>query len=336
MSTYDIPISANRLVELPLVFKYFDKRYGPPDITEPKKKNGEYAIRFILKHLSYNRNSTCKEIAEAEHEKYIHSKKQPKLKSITDDVRKFVHNNLIPSELVNEDEPKIEGNKHVKTYSLSPIGILYSMYLFGNLRETADLEMVVFEVDESSKIDRNLIKGLGKEYSETLPKVFGRFDLFEKILGEDFISFLIMPFTAIFDLEIDEGVPHKEFLLTKHVLSTYEFLFAPRFNTQMDVHKFIAEQISLIFYINFEEGLIHPLRDKIDKGSNFRNKNDTARHRESLNQAREKWIQIMDEDKELKKWYNTFLKDATLAKKNESYVVSQYRKEVFSHWNFPS
>ena len=44
----------------------------------------------------------------------------------------------------------------------------------------------------------------------------------------------------------------------------------------------------------------------------------------------------MDEDKELKKWYNIFLKDATKAKKDEYGVVSHYRKEVYSHWNFPS
>jgi len=332
MSTYDIPISANRLVELPLVFKYLDKRYGTQDIKEPKKKNGEYAIRFILKHLSYNRNSTCKEIAEAEHEKYIHSKKQPKLKSITDDVRKFVYDNLIPSELVYEDEPKIEGNKHVKTYSLSPIGILYSMYLLGNFRKTDEFGMPGYDL---LKIDRNLIKSLGKEYSETLPKVFGRFELFEKILGKDFVSFLIIPFTAIYDLERAD-IPHERFLLTDHILTSYEFLFAPRFNTQMDVHKFIAEQISLIFYVHLEEALIYPLREKIDEDSNFRNKNGTAKYRESLNQAREMWIQIMNEDRELKKWYDIFLKDATKAKRDEYGVVSHYQKKVYSHWNFPS
>ena len=44
----------------------------------------------------------------------------------------------------------------------------------------------------------------------------------------------------------------------------------------------------------------------------------------------------MDEDRELKKWYATFLKNATIAKKREYGVVSTYSKDVFSHWNFPS
>jgi len=44
----------------------------------------------------------------------------------------------------------------------------------------------------------------------------------------------------------------------------------------------------------------------------------------------------MNEDVEIKKWYSTFLKDATRAKKREYGVVSQYRKEVYSSWNFPS
>ena len=335
METYDIPVSANRLVELPLVFKYLDKKYGTPDITEPKK-NGERTIRYILKHLSYNRKSTCKEIAKAEHEerkKNIRAKKLPQWKSIADDVRKFVYNNLIPSELVYEDESKIEGNKHVKTFSLSSIGILYSMYLFGNFRETQDLGMVVFDI--LNEVDQNFIKSLGKQYSETLPKVFGRFELFEKILGKDFVSFLIIPFTAIYDLERPD-IPTKELLLTDHVLTNYEFFDRTRFNSYRDVDKFIAEQISLIFYVHLEEGFVDSLQDKIDEDSKFSNMDGTARYRESLNQAREKWIQIMDEDKELKKWYNTFLKNATLAKKRESYQVSQYRKEVYSHWDFPS
>jgi len=330
MSTYDFPVSANRLVELPLVFKYLDKRYGTPDLKEPKKKNGEYVLRLIIKYLSHHKRSTCEEIAQYEYDNNLSS--QRKLKSITDDIRKFLKNNLVVTEIVYHDEPKKKYNKQIETYSLSPIGIFYSMYLLGNFRVTHEFGMTGYGISE---IDGNLIKSLGKEYSETLPKVFGRFELFEKIFGKDFVSFLITPFIAIYELERVE-IPTKEFLLTDHVLTTYEFLFAPHFNSVMDVHKFIAEQISLIFYIHLEESLVHFFRSNFDETSNSIIKNGTANYRESLKQAREKWIQIMDEDKELKKWYNTFLKDATLAKKNESYIVSQYRKEVYSHWNFPS
>jgi len=41
------------------------------------------------------------------------------------------------------------------------------------------------------------------------------------------------------------------------------------------------------------------------------------------------WNKIMDEDKELKKWYKDFLNEVVAIKKNEQFEVSQYRKEVF-------
>ena len=329
MSAYDPPVSANRLVELPLVFKNLDKRYGAPDIKKPKKKNGEYALRLVLKYLSYHKQSTCEEIAQYEYDRNLSSPR--KLKSITDDIRKFLKNNLIVSEIVYFDEPKKKGNKQVETFSLSPIGILYSMYLLGNFRVTDDLEMSGYDL---LQIDQNLIKSLGKEYFETLPKIFGRFELFEKILGKDFVSFLITPFIEIYELKRAE-IPNKQLLLTDHVLTNYEFLYGPRYNSYLDVHKFIAEQISLIFFINFEEGLIQPLLDKISEDPNFRNKDGTTKYREGLRQAREKWIQIMNKDVELKKWYDTFLKNSVIAKKQEYGIVSTYRKEVYSHWKFP-
>jgi len=332
MSTYDFPVSANRLIELPLVFKYLDRRYGAPDIKEPKKKNGEYVLRLILKYLSYHKRSTCEEIAQYEFDKNISS--QIKLKSITDDIRIFIKNNLIVSEIVFHDEPKKKYNKKVETYSLSPIGILYSMHLFAKFSNRDDFGDITW-VDDDLKKDQELIKTLGIEYSETLPKVFGRFELFEKILGKGFESFLIDPFMAVFDFERG-GVPTKDYLLTDHVLTSYEYLYAPRFNSILDVHKFIAEQISLIFYIHLEEAIVNTLRDKIDEDPKFRNKDGTYKYRESLNQAREMWIQIMDEDKELKKWYDTFLKNSTKTKKREYGEVYAYRKEVYSHWDFPS
>ncbi len=42
----------------------------------------------------------------------------------------------------------------------------------------------------------------------------------------------------------------------------------------------------------------------------------------------------MDEDKELKKWYSDFIKQAVAIKKREQYIVSEYKKEVFVPKNF--
>jgi len=338
-----MPIYATSLVELPWVLKQLDRKYGNPDIKEPKKKNGEYAVRYILKYLSEHKQSTCEEIAKVEYDKNLQT--QRKLKSITDDVRKFVKNNLIRShQLVYEDGTKKVYNKRVQAYSLSPIGILYSMHLLGNFRETE--EFGYFHDYIISEIDHIFIRNLVKEYSQTLPKVFGRYKLFEKIIGKDFESLIINAFLNIYHEE-RIGIPHEKFLLHDYVLTTFGFRYPNKIKT---IHGFIAEQISLIFYINLEESIEQYLSDKesnfeelmkmnsdkLKKYIENRNKNGTARYRESLNQAREKWIQIMNEDVELKKWYNTFLKNATLAKKNESYVVSEYRKKVYSHWNFPS
>ena len=346
MSTHDFPITVNRIVELPLVFKYLDKRYGTPDIKEPKKKNGEYALRLILKYLSFQKRSTCEEIAKKEYEDSLdkNPRSKVKLKSITDDIRKFIKNNLIVSELVFHDEPKKKYNKNVETYSLSPIGILYSMYLLGNFRKTDFGGMEGYELLE---INRNLIKNLGKEYSETLPKVFGRFELFEKILGKDFVDATIAPFMAIYDLERPE-VPETKLYLSDHVITLYEFFSAPRFTSHLDVHKFIAEQISLIFYIHLEESILETIRDQNDdffklpqmnedelkKYHENRNKNGTRRYREALNQAKNKWIQIMDEDKELKKWFSKFIKDARNAKRQQYGAVSEYSKKVYTPWDF--
>jgi len=179
MSSYKVQVYATSLIELPWVLKELDKRYGTLDIKEIKTRNRQYAMRYILKHLSYYKDSTCEEIAKAEHDKNRQS--QRKLKSVTDDVRKFVKNNLIRSQLVYEGEPKKVKNHPIKTYSLSPMGILYAIHLLGNLRETDENVMSGFELHN---VDYKFIRTLGKEYEDTLPKIFGRFNSF-KIISED-------------------------------------------------------------------------------------------------------------------------------------------------------
>lgn len=324
------------LLQLPSFFRYFDKRYGKPDLENPKKKNGQYALRLILRYLAEHRASTCEEIAQFEYDKDVSTKR--KLKSITDDIRKFVNQNLIPWQLVLFDKPKKKYNKQVKTYSLSPIGILYCLYLFGNFRTPDDSEITFFVDDE---LESDILKNISKEYSFMLPKVFGRFELFEKIFGKDFLSVVIHPLTEIYDTQIAE-IPASQFLLKNYVLSTFDFINARRFNVP---DQLIVEQISLIFYINLEEGIEHYLLSKeshkdFEKTMNMtseeankfdkeKTKNLTERHRQRLKDIKILWIKIMDGDKELQKWYSDFLSQVVAVKKNEHYVVSEYRKEAF-------
>jgi len=340
---YEEPPYVASLMQLPSFFRYFDKRYGPPDLESPKKKNGEYALRLILKYLAEHKRSTCEEIAQDEYddEKNLSSKRR--LKSITDDIRKFVNHNLIPSQLVLFDQPKKKYNKQVKTFSLSPLGILYCLYLFGNFRTPDDTEMMVFDEDELKSV---ILKNLSKEYSLMLPKVFGRFEKFEKIFGDNFLSVVIDPLIAIYNTEIEE-IPAGQFLLKNYVLSTFDFINGSRFRGPQQL---ITEQISLIFYINLEESIDHYLWSKechsdfektrnmsIDEANQYRKekeKKSTNRYRQQLKDAKILWNKIMDEDKELKKWYSDFLKEVVAVKRNEQYVVSQYRKEAFVVPNF--
>ena len=189
MSTYEIIPYATTLDQFPWVLKYLDSRYGTYDIKE-YKKNGEYTIRYILKHLSYNKESTCEEIAKDEYENNIQSLR--KLKSITDDVRKFIVNNLIPTQLVYHGEPKKKYNKNVTTYSLSPIGVMYAIHLFGRVIENKTRSY------DWEKIDIKFIKSIAKVHTQTLPKIFGKFQFFEKALEDDFDDVLIGSIIPIF------------------------------------------------------------------------------------------------------------------------------------------
>ena len=185
------------------MFKQLDRRYGPPNTLNPKKRNGEYRIRYILKYLSENKQSTCEEIAKEEYEKNIHI--PGGIKSIADNLRKFIKHNLIWPQLVIEDGTKKVSNKHVQVYSLTPIGIMYSIYLFSNLEldeggasysfggaTKADLDEIFEKTRDSSvyssqlEIDLTFVRNLAKEYSQTLPKIFGRLELLEKIIGDKF------------------------------------------------------------------------------------------------------------------------------------------------------
>ena len=155
--------------------------------------------------MSKHKKSTCEEIARYEFEKNISTKRL--LKSITDDVRKNVENNLRKLGLVKMQGFRKIKRRHAKVYSLTPLGILYSIHLFGKL-----------QWKENHEINFVHIQNIAKEYSDTLPKIFGKFKLFEKILGKNFESILITPFNRMTkpDKPPEIFVP---FLLREYVFS---------------------------------------------------------------------------------------------------------------------
>ena len=323
MSTYEMPVFASSLDGLPWVLKNLDRRYGTHGIEDARKKKGEYSLRFILKHIALRRESTCEEIAQEEFNKNLQS--QRKIKSITDEVRKFVKNVLIKSQLVYEGEPKKIYNKQVKTYCLSPIGILYVIHLFGKVIENKNRRY------DWEKIDVEFIKILGKEYSQTLPKIFGKFKLFEKVLGKDFDYVLIGSLIPTFGPGISDFYDSRE-LLSNYVLRYFWSTNPMKIKT---VHGFIAEQISLIFYIHLKESIENCFYEKDYRSDQIlllklSSDNKFEEYDKKRKMAKQKWLQIMNEDKDIKKWYKNFLVEAAKSKNEEYDAIATYKKEGLS------
>ena len=187
------PDVGNSLIFYPGIKEYFDASYPRAITKKPRTANGESKLKLILKYLSTKKNSTCEEIAMSEDQ---NNKRNTRLlKTITDNVRKFIKNNLIPLKIIKETGKKRMGNHHVTTYSITLFGILYTIHLFSK---------------EDNPIE--IINNLAKEYSYELPKIFGRFKEFEEIIGNGFEEFL--GFDSIGKIiQVTKTMYQKEFLM---------------------------------------------------------------------------------------------------------------------------
>ena len=350
MPAYGAINSPNSLADVNQIFNYLDLRYGNPDKKSFRKNKGDNMMRLIIEYLSYHKQSTCDDIAKFEFNKEISTNR--KQKSITDDVRKFVKDNLIQLRLVKMDDFKKMQRRYAETYSLTPLGILYSIHLFGKLKWR-----------ENHEINYNHIRNLAIEYSETLPKIFGKFKLFEKILGKDFEDILILPFSRMInpDKPPEISVP---FLLREYVFSVLlqkvdqgptispKQIFGITFNEDdYEVNyrfKFLSEQISLVFYSYLLGSIQLTLRNKDEKIKELikLKKEDLSKHsydeyknwlkkiekrrQQLFAKAKKIWLKLMDEDKELKKWYDEFVKEVSESKRKENLEINQYGLATFS------
>jgi len=104
------------LADVNQIFNYLDMRYGNPEKKSLRKYKGENMMRLIIEFLSKYKQSTCEEIAKYEFDKDPPTKR--KLKSITDDVRKFVKNNLRELRLVKMEGFKKGKKRYAEVYSL--------------------------------------------------------------------------------------------------------------------------------------------------------------------------------------------------------------------------
>jgi len=337
------------LADVPQIFNYLDQRYGPPDKKSLKKENGEYAVRFIIEYLSKNKKSTCEEIAKHE---FDDKPTKRLLKSITDNFRKTGVNNLIKLRLVKMEGFKKISRRYAKVYSLTPLGILYSIHLFGKLQWKKDHEINFMH-----------IRNLAIVYSDTLLKIFGKFKLFEKILGKDFERILITPFNRIIYPDKPPEI-FAPYMLREYVFSVLlqkvdqgpiiqsKKIFGVVFNEDSYEifyrYKFLAEQISLVFYAYLLGSIQLFLRNKdkkiielIRKSNDEFKKNSFDEHLELdkkirnreeqlRDMAKQKWLKLMNEDEELKKWYNDFVEEVSKSKKKEHLELKQYRSAAFS------
>lgn len=330
----ELPYYATSLDQVEWMFKQLDLRYGHPSIEKPKK-NGQHTIRYILKHLALHRESTCLEIAKAERKRIpVSQEKQRNEKFIADDVRKFIQKNLLWTQLVHEDGFKKVGNHPIQRYSLTPVGILYALYLFANLR----LDVREIRVgEEYQKIDLKFIRILAKEYSNILPKVFGRFEIFEKVIGDEFETVLTSPLRRMFTQPDPWSVEDGDVMLSEYAM--YRFWLSEL--TKNGPHDLIAEQISLVFYANLQTMIeeIVSFRYFDEWATKQFQNNDSERKSKEQSQERfkeikkitkEKWMEIMDEDKKLKKWYQDFVKMAVMSKRKEFDTLKWYQKQVYS------
>ena len=321
MSSNEFLSYVTSIDQIEWMFKRFDLRYGKPGLKNPKKKSGQYAIRLIIEHLAFHKQSTCEEIAQKEFEKDIQTNR--KLKSITDDIRKFIKNNLIWLRLVEEDGFKKLGNKNIKAYSLTPVGVLYAIHLFGNL----ELEYDFRTRENYNEVNLEMVRVLAKEYPHIFPKVFGKFENLEKIVGEEFEMTVIDSFSTLFS-EPEPGNYDDSMMLTD--FAKYNFWSSELTTTSPD--PLIAEQFSLIFYVNLLSSIEHIFQSRaFYQWAKQKNQDKSIRKKQiekAYQEANKIWFEILDSDKNLKKWYYDFFKMAFRSKRQEFEAMKLYRKKL--------
>ena len=330
MSITDLPDYINSLGDIEGMLRQLDKRFGKPRIRNSKKMKGQYMSRMIIEYLAYNKQATCDDIAKEEFKKNIQTHRLEK--SISDNIRKFIKNNLMYPRLVIEDGYKKGIKQKITTYSLTPSGILYAIYLFADIRLELESGMRVWYPTESDPtgIDMIFIRKLAKEYSHLFPKVFGRFDIFEKIIGEEYETTIWDTFARL--ISADPAPQGKDEMLTEHGL----YYFWSGELTKNGPDELIAEQFSLVFYANLESNIERILDSRssnewMKKIMNNENLTMEKTIRESNPIiAKTMWMKIMNNDMKLNKWYYDFVVDIIESKKRDLDELEYYRYEIHS------
>ena len=297
MKAESLPLAGNSLVFYPEIQDYLDRRYGGPGKENPSKANGEAILRNILQFLSVNKNSTCPEIAKSQFDSEITGR--AKLKSITDDVRKFLKGTLIPLTIVEISGTKKEYNKNVKQFSLTPFGVLYTIHLF-----TLTKEGKVPDYDSFDDYDLIMIRNLAKEYGFLLPKVFGRFSVFENIIGKNFEYTLGL--LRINDQFSGAALPLDTDLLNESI----EFLYLVKSRQKKPIRDMQADEISFLVYNNLLGNIEIYKTESLKQTRKLKGKSLGKLFKKAQRDARTKWKKIIKSDPKIKTWYYDFINSA--------------------------
>lgn len=281
------------LSEYPFLMKDLDNRYGGPSYNKKAPLKGRNMLIHVLYYLSIHKQQTCEHIAEKKYNDERESK--VKLKSVTDYVRKFIENNLIPRRIVKEDGFEIKYNKKVSTYSLTPFGILYSIHLF-------------------SKDSDTILNNLSRTYKNDLPNVFGKFDLFKKKLGKNFLKIIGLqqiaeagdtmtslisttPPEALMDLTRDTSISWSGDRITDSNRWTKQLSLMVYSNI---LSYFYNKSLNLEYTIRFQ---------KMDR----------------LQILRGFWEKFLEGEEDIRKWYFEFIEKAVVAYTRREKGISEMR-----------
>lgn len=269
MSDYDYN---TWLSQYPLLVRDLDRVYGGPNNKKKSFIRGRKILFSILSYLAVHKKSICEDIAKYKYNKNTSGKQ--KIKSITDDIRKFIQDNLISTRIVKKDGFKKIYNKQVQAYSLTPFGILYSIHLNG----------------------KNT-KNIAKEYKEIIPKVFGNFDFFRKQFGDNFIEIIGIKKLA------DTGKSNS-YMPTVGILAAFvDEMNGAYYSDPIFLGGRWINQISFVVYCNILDHILWKSEDEhIETGKEF----------EIICQRRinEFWKEMDKNDPEIKSWVHECVKEA--------------------------
>lgn len=269
-----------------------DGRFGGPK-PERTSIRGRKEIVQILDYLCRHQinQSSAREIAEYEIKK---TALRTPLRSRANYLRRIVHQYLIPKRIVEIDGKKIAYNRLAELYRLTPFGILYSIHLLPKTHE--------------------IVNNLSKNYKKEFPLIFGKFDLFEKKLGKNFIEIIGLMWIAKAG-DILSGLATVD---PPDILLDFIRDDNAGWNGQGLFRESWHDQISCIIYTNI-------LRHYYSKSLNLEY---TTWHRTTPRDKllKQFWTEFLEEEPEIQKWYFELLKKAKTGYENRNEKI----KEIYS------